>query len=339
MNKNMLRRVSLASVGLLATMGLAACGGSDEPKSSVADGDWDAVVEAAKEEGTVTLYSSQGAAQLEEFAAGFKEKYGITVEVVRDIDANLLPKLDAEIRTGSPSVDVVVNSTESAVEGYSESGAFVKPIAPVFDEVDVMRGDHHFDVDATVITFAWNTEAYDGTLESYEDLLDPALKGKIGVPEPTVPAFVDFYLYLEELYGEDFSAKLAEQEPQVYPGALPAAQALSSGEIAAAIYVEPQIDEQAAGAPVDWGFEDKQWSAMFYGAIVADSPSPNAAQLLVDYMLSVEGQSKIARKAASIRPDVPGTVATTDTVHRLDTDKITAEVVQEYQAKWNDLFR
>ena len=338
MNNKLIKRLSLATAAIVASVGLAACG-SDEPKGELADGDWDAVVEAAKEEGSVTLYSSQGAAQLEDFAAGFKEKYGITVEIVRDIDANLLPKFDAELLTGKPSADVIIQSTEGSAQQYSDNGDFAEPIAPVFDELDVMRNDYYFDVDATVITFAWNTEQYSGTIENYEDLLDPALKGKIGVPEPTVPAFVDFYLYLEGLYGEDFSAKLAAQNPQVYPGALPAAQALSSGEIAAAVYVEPQIDEKEAGAPVEWGFEEEQWSAVFYGAIVAEAPHPNAAQLLVDYMLSVEGQSKIARKAASVRPDVPGTVATLDTVHRLDLTKITPEVVSEYQAKWNQLFR
>lgn len=338
MKKNLLTRIALATTTAVAMVGLAACG-SDEPSSTLSEGDWDSVVAAAKDEGTVTIYSSQGVAQLEDFAAGFKEKYGITVEIVRDLDSNLIPKLDAEVRTGKPSVDVVVTSTESVMKQYSEDGTFAEPIAPVFDEVDVMRGDNYFDVDATVITFAWNTDQYGKTVENYEDLLDPALKGKIGVPEPTVPAFVDFYLYLEELYGEDFSEKLAAQEPKIYPGALPAAQALSSGEIAAAVYVEPQTDAKAAGAPVDWGFEDKQWSAMFYGGLVEEASHPNAGQLLIDYMLSVEGQSKIARNAASIRPDVPDTVATTDTVHRLDLEEITPEVIAEYQAKWDGLFR
>ncbi|MEG9224677.1 extracellular solute-binding protein [Aeromicrobium sp. Sec7.5] len=338
MKKNLLTRIALATTTAVAMVGLAACG-SDEPSSTLSEGDWDSVVAAAEDEGTVTIYSSQGVAQLEDFAAGFKEKYGITVEIVRDLDSNLLPKLDAEVRTGQPSVDVVVTSTESVMQQYSEDGTFAEPVAPVFDEVDVMRGENYFDVDATVITFAWNTDQYGSTVENYEDLLDPELKGKIGVPEPTVPAFVDFYLYLEDLYGEDFSEKLAAQEPKIYPGALPAAQALSSGEIAAAVYVEPQVDAKEAGAPVDWGFEDKQWSAVFYGGVVAEAPHPNAGQLLVDYMLSVEGQSKIARNAAAIRPDVPGTVATTDTVHRLDLTEITPEVIAEYQAKWNDLFR
>lgn len=340
MRIKLFKQIAAGAVAAVAVATLGACGGgSESPSSKPADGDWSSVVAAAKKEGSVTIYSSQGAAQLQDFAEGFKKKYGITVNVVRDIDANILPKLDAETRSGKPSVDVLVTSTESAAKKFDDTGTYAKPLAPSLKDIDVMRGKDYFDVDATVITFAWNTEKYSGTIKSYEDLLDPALKGKIGVPEPTVPAFVDFYLYLEDLYGKDFSAKLGAQDPQVYPGALPAAQALSSGEIAAAIYVEPQVDEKAAGAPVAWGFEKKQWSAMFYGGVMAKAPRPNAAQLLVDYMMSAEGQAKIARKAASVRPDVPGTVGTTATVHRLDPSKVTPEVVAAYQAKWNKLFR
>ncbi|MFC6466790.1 extracellular solute-binding protein [Gordonia humi] len=338
MKMNLSKRLSLAAVALATTVGLAACG-SDEPAGELATGGWDEVVAAAKNEGTVTIYSSQGATQVDDLAAGFQDKYGVKVEVVRDIDANLLPKIDAELRTGKPAADVLVQSTESAVKKYSEDGVLAEPVAPSLKDIDVMRDDNYFDVDATVITFAWNTDQFHGKLNNYQDLLNKDLKGKIGVPEPTVAAFVDFYLYLEDLYGDDFSAKLAAQDPKIYPGALPAAQALSSGEIAAAAYVEPQADEKKAGAPVDWGFEKEQWSAMFYGSMLKGSAHPNAAQLLTDYMMSAEGQQRIARKAASARPDIPGTVATLDTVHRMDTTKITPEVIADYQAKWNKLFR
>ncbi len=54
-------------------------------------GDADALellVAAAKEEGSVTLYSIQALDPLNELAAAFKEKYGIEVTVVRGVDAD-----------------------------------------------------------------------------------------------------------------------------------------------------------------------------------------------------------------------------------------------------------
>ena len=332
-------RRSLAVLSVLSLLGLAAACGSDDPESTLATGGWDAIVEAAKKEGSVTIYSSQGQTQLDDFAAAFEKEYGIKVEVVRGIDPELQPKIEAEKQTGKAVADVYVSSLRPTQETFADQGYYVAPEGPTFDEVDVMQGDEIFDVDATVLTFAWNTDLYPGKVESYADLLDPAFKGKLGVPEPTSATFVDYYNYVTSLHGEDFLEKLAAQKPQIYPGALPAAEALSSGEIAGAIFVEPQVDQQKAGAPVDFGFEKEKWAAVFYGGILADAPHPNAAQLLADFMLTEAGQEAIARKAASVRPDVPGTFGTLDTVRRIDYAALTPEAVAEFQKKWNKLFR
>jgi iron(III) transport system substrate-binding protein len=332
-------RTTLAALSAFSLLGLAACG-SDEPDSALAEGGWDSIVTAAQEEGSVTIYSSQGQTQLDELGAAFKEEYGIDVEVVRAIDAELQPKIEAENQTGKQVADVYVSSQPSIQKAFAEQGYYAAPEGPTFDEVDAMTGgDEVFDIDATVLTFGWNTDKYPTGLTSHEGLLDPALKGKIGVPEPSVSTMVDYYQWLEGLYGEDFTEKLAAQDPKIYPSALPIAEALASGEIAAAMFTEPLIDQQAAGAPVDFGLEESPWAAVFYGGIVADGPHPNAAQLLSDFMLTEEGQAAIARKAASIRPDVPDTFGTLDTVRRIDYDALTPEVVTEFQTKWNSLFR
>lgn len=331
-------KAALAALSVLSLLGLAACG-SDEPDSALAEGGWEDIVAAAKDEGSVTIYSSQGQTQLDELGAAFKDEYGIDVEVVRGIDPELQPKIEAEKQTGKAVADIYISSLRPTQEAFAEQGYYTAPEGTTFDELDVMQGDEIFDVDATVLTFAWNTDIYSGKVDSYEDLLDPAFKGKIGVPEPTSATFVDFYLYLESLHGEEFVEKLAAQEPKIYPGALPAAEALSSGEIGAAVYVEPQVDQQEAGAPVDFGFEPERWAAVFYGGILADAPHPNAAQLLADFMLTEKGQEAIARKAASVRENVPGTFGTLDSVRRIDYSALTEDVVTDYQKKWNSLFR
>ena len=78
-------------------------------------------------------------------------------------------------------------------------------------------------------------------LTDYPDLLDPSLAGgKIGVPDPAIgPALVDFYLWLEEKFGEEFVADLAAQEPRIYPSSLPIGEALQSGEISAGAFAAP----------------------------------------------------------------------------------------------------
>ena len=87
------------------------------------------------------------------------------------------------------------------------------------------------------------------------------------------------------------------------------AEALSSGEISAATFVQPQVDEKEAGAPVEWGLANPAWGARFQGTLLKSGPHPNAAQVLADFMITKDGQAAIARKNAAVLPDVPGAVA------------------------------
>ena len=189
--------------------------------------------------------------------------------------------------------------------------------------------------------YGWNTDRYPDGLEGYEGLLDPALAGgNIGVIDVhTSTVLVDFYQYLEAQVGPDFLTELAAQEPKIYPSGLPMAQALTSGEIAAAVYTVPLVDEMEAGAPVDFGLPDEPWGARFNTVVLKDSPHPYAAQVLADFMISQEGQVALARKAASVLPGTPGAVTTVDKVAEQDLTKLTPEVVAAYQAEWDGLFK
>jgi iron(III) transport system substrate-binding protein len=329
---------------------LAACGGGDgDDDGGGAAGSSDcsgSLEDAAAEDGEVTIYSSQGLDQLNDLADRFEKKYpDVSVEVVRGTDTDLSPRVEAEHQTGKGSADIFVTASQGWVEGYADQGWFVEPTGPNFESsgYDADTYVHEggpFEVSAAILTFGWNTEQFPDGIDDYPDLLDPELKGgKIGVPEPGAQSFVDFYLYLEENYGEDFVEDLAAQEPRIYPSSLPMAEALSSGELAAATFVQVLVDEKEAGAPVDSGLAEQAWGARFFGLILETAPNPCAAQLLADFLITTEGQEAIARKAASVLPDIEGAVATVDQVREQDLDVLTPEFVAEYQQKWNELFR
>jgi iron(III) transport system substrate-binding protein len=308
---------------------------------------WDQIVTKAKGEGKVTIYSSQGLDQLNDLAAKFKDKYGITLEVVRGIDSELIPKVDAEAKTGSRVADVFAFASAQWGVDNAAKGVFVAPSGPAFndpayDKASLVSADGTvFTSTAAVFAFGWNTDRYSAGLKGYADLLNPSLAGgKVGVIDVhTSPVLVDFYQYLEAQNGPDFLPKLAAQKPKVYPSALPIAQALTSGEIAAAVYNGPLVDEKAKGAPVDFGLPDKAWGARFNTVILKDSPHPNAAQVLADFIITKEGQAALARNAASVLPGVPGAVTTVDKVAKQDLSKLTPDVVAAYQAKWDSMFK
>ena len=92
MNARRLSRGVSVLVSLALVVTLAACGGDDDDGAATpapAEGDdFNAVVDAATDEGTVTIYSTQGLDQLNDLATRFEAEYpGIDVEVVRGTDA------------------------------------------------------------------------------------------------------------------------------------------------------------------------------------------------------------------------------------------------------------
>jgi iron(III) transport system substrate-binding protein len=341
------RRATLVGLAAVLPIVLAACGGtsstSSAPKADLAAQSWDAVTAGAKQEGAVTIYSSQGLDQLNDVKAKFEAKYpGITVTVVRAIEGDLQPKVEAEFSTGRAVADVMISASDPWLAAKDAAGFFSPLVMPALDQPAYDKATNlagkNFVVDGAVLTFGWNTKLHPAPIKNYPDLLDPSLKGKIGVVKPSAVPFVDFYLYLEKNYGADFVTKLAAQNPQIYPSSLPMAQALTSGEISAATFVQPLVDEKAAGAPVDWGLADPAWGSFFKGVVLAKAPHPQAGQLLADFLITPEGQAAIARKAASVLPDVPGAVGTTKTIAKQDLTALTPEKVRAFQTNWDKQF-
>jgi iron(III) transport system substrate-binding protein len=307
------------------------------------------LVAAATEEGQVTIYSSQGLDALEQMASNFEAKYpGIDVEVVRGIDSDLAPKVEAENQTGQGIADVYVNASLSWVVDHAEQGWFLPVEGPeltgqgAYDAEQYVHDGNYFEVGAAVLTFAWNTELYEAGVTDYPDLLDPALQGQMGVIEPTAPSIVDFYLWLEETYGEEYVEQLAALEPRIYPSSLPIGEALAAGEIAATPYAAPQTLVPLAdqGAPVEFGIGPQgAWGARFFGVVLTSAPNPNAGQLLANYMVTAEAQEVLQATGGSVLPDIPGTLITNAETREQDLSKLTPEAVAAYQEKWNGLFR
>lgn len=311
------------------------------------NGDWDAIVAAAQAEGEVTVYSAQALDNLNNVAAAFEDEYGIKVNVFRGIDSDIQAKIQAERDSNSPIADVVIQATQGWSDEKQAEGWFMPVELPAWEnpdynsEMNINATKDVFVCNAAVLTFGWNTELWPDGLTDYTDLLNPELGGgQIGVIEPAVASIVDFWFYLEDNYGTEFIEQLAAQKPKIYPSSLPMGEALISGEVAAGSFVQVQDDFKADGAPVDSGFAPKVWGAIFQTSVLSNSPNPNAAQLLSNFILTPEGQELIAFRASSSLPNIEGTTSvTTDEVQRQDPSRLDADSVAAYQERWSALFQ
>src|SRR5215218_1994796 len=311
---------------------------------SAASAEWEGVVAKAEEEGKVTFYTAQGLDQANQVKAAFEKAYPeITVDVIRDISSNLIPKIEAERQTGNGIADVYVSADTAWWATTAKDGHIIPMTGPAFDDpaydrAELVHDDTYFEVSAVVFGYGWNTDKVPDGLASMEDVLDPKFQGKVGIVEPSLEALVDFYKYLEETYGKDFVTKLAAQEPRIYPGAGPLREALAAGEVDVSTYSSPMTDMTATGAPVAWEIPETAWGARFFGGIVDSAPHPNAAQLFANFLVTRDGQvANVFNESVAVLPDIPGTGAEITAIRRAPS--YTPEEVTAYQDEWRKLFQ
>jgi iron(III) transport system substrate-binding protein len=311
-------------------------GGSDE---------WAAIVEAAEEEGRVTLYTThlepQQVALREVFEAAYPD---IELEISRIVTpAEMASALDSERTSGAAGGDVAIMTDTATPARYAEEEQLLAPSGPnreAWADLDAFVDGKYFVANYTVNGIAWNTDQVDEPLASYEDLLRPELAGGLIaiVDAATAPVLTDYWAFVEDNAPDGFLEDLAAQEPVVYPSVAPIAQALIAGEVAVAMYSTPDIlAEQANGAPVDFAVTDPTWGPPFVTFAPAWSKHPNAALVLMDVLMSEEGQAAIASNGSPARPGVEG-FTTVDRVTPVNPDRATPQHSESYLPRWNELF-
>jgi iron(III) transport system substrate-binding protein len=158
-----------------------------------------------------------------------------------------------------------------------------------------------------ILAYNKNLTSEKAAPRDWPDLLRPEWKEKIGLEEEEF----EWYGTLVEYWGKEKTAKfmkaLAAQKPQLRRGHTLLAQLLAAGEFPLAIVFPYQIEQlRAKGAPVAWVRSTDPIVTSINGvALSAKARRPNAAKLLVDFILSVEGQTALRdRFRVPVRPGV-----------------------------------
>jgi iron(III) transport system substrate-binding protein len=131
------------------------------------------------------------------------------------------------------------------------------------------------------------------TANSWDDVLDPSVNGKIGM-RPNVDTMLAGHLqYFEGKNGPDFPPRVAAQNPKLDPSVIPVTLAVGSGEIGVAIMSARATikDLQDQGPSIDYWLPENSCAGGFYAAILKKSKRQEAAQAVLDYFMSPEGQA------------------------------------------------
>ncbi len=253
------------------------------------------LVEGAKKEGGVTLYSSATQEDLKVQLGEFEKKYGVKVTVWRGDSEGIAQRAITERRGGKDSVDVAETSGGN-LEAMFREDVLIPVTSPVQAEI-IPRGiPSHRAYTANrlqVQPIGYNTNLIKKAdlPKTWEDLADPKWKGKMGIDMDDGDWFGTVVTIMGEQKGMDVFRKIALNGMSMRKGHTLLANLTASGEVpvSLAIYEYKFAQMKLAGAPVDFHYLDPMVVHPVGIGIAKRAPHPNAAALFFDFILT-DGQ-------------------------------------------------
>lgn len=277
-------------------------------ETASAQENWDAIVAAARTEGTVTLYSGQvGVSHLDDILSAFTEEYGIPVQKLELRGSELFERMRLEVATGRPTADVSLAGGSSTLEAMG----VLQPHGDVPNAKGLADGFKGNDLRLPVFSQGMGIVVNAGVPEaerpkSWADLADPKWKGKILADDfRAVGGGSLFYAVTYDKFGESYQKALAENKPVFSREIRESPRRVARGEYplyAPFILPDTLLNE---GLPIAVVIPTEGVVyANFDLGLVKDAPHPNAARLLINFFLSDEAQLIYA--SSGRRPTVAG---------------------------------
>ena len=296
------------------------------------------LIDGAKKEGAVTLYSSAVVADSSAIIDAFTKKYGVPVRLWRGSSEDILRRAVTEARGGRYDVDVA-ETAGTEMEGLDRERLLAEISSPVFAElVPQAVVPHRGWVTDRLSIF---TAAYNTTLihpadvpKSYEDLADPKWKGKLGLEADDA----NWFMAIADQMGEAkalalFRKIVATNGMSLRKGHTLLSNLVVAGEVPLALtvygYRIPELKRRSA--PID-GVVLPPGLALPTGiAAFNKAPHPNAALLFMDFYLT-DGERILAER---------GNVPTNRTVQELPPGLTFVNVAQflDQEDRWTKLFK
>ena len=274
------------------------------------------LIEAAKKEGRVVWYTTQIVDQFVRPAIeAFDRKYGIKVDYVRSGTPDMVLRVTNEAKANAGQGDVVDGTSTSVA--LKREGLLMKYIPDSELSKEFIDKDGYWIANNLyVMTPGFNTSLVPPGNEpkTLDDLLDPKWKGKIGWTVPPAnmlaPQFVGLVLTeMGEEKGKAWLRRLAAQNLNGH--SVSGRQMLDlviAGEfpVALQIFNNHAVISAARGAPSGWIPMQPGLGLLSVASITKLAPHPNAAKLLMEFLVSEDGQKLMAASGElPVHPRVP----------------------------------
>jgi len=286
--------LTLVVIFLLAPFGYVLAESDEQHTAQLIDG--------AKNEGKLLWYVTFNVPDANAIMLGFNKKYPfIKTDIYRAGSQAMVNKVLTEALVGRYVYDVIDNDILEGLT-FKQKGIFGKYLSP--QRRFYLTGDkdpegYWTGIYANKVVLAYNTRLISSQKvpTTYQDLLDPKWKGKMGMD---TKAYYEFAVWLSIMGGGEkglnYMKKLSEQDIQFRTGRTLIGSLVAAGEMSIGLALYNHIVEQMKekGAPVEWLALEPVIDKTHPLGVSARAPHPNAARLFVDYVLSREGQEIIA---------------------------------------------
>jgi ABC-type Fe3+ transport system substrate-binding protein len=266
-----------------------------------------ALIAAARQEGAVVWYSGMIINQIvRPMVDAFESRYpGIKVQYSRASGNDNALKIINEARARRPQADMVDGT--SALSPLIDAG-----LVAVFRPAEAARYPDDRKDPAGLWTspnIYYYTAAYNTNLvaaaeapQTYDDLLNPKWRGKMAwtydLTAGGPPGFIHNILTVKDQEkGMAYLRDFAKQEPVVIPGAQRVVlDKVIAGEYPIALMTLSYHStiSAAQGAPIQWLKMSPMIETPNTVSVLKNAPHPNAARLLIEFLLSRQGQEIMA---------------------------------------------
>ena len=320
----MWQRIRYWLVWMVATVVLVGCAGGAQQPAAPAQTEKEAaqpaaeqasgaitpeLIEAAKKEGTVVLYTgAHTRSQFTGLIERFEKTYGIKVEGTRKPTGDIMAMVAAEQEAGNVRADVIGVADLASLAVLRSKGLLAKfqpaNAGDIYEVLQIPEGDA-VPFTMLLLGIAYNTKEVTGDKvpKSWQQLADTDWGGRVAHGNPaTSGTAAGFVQTVVSLVGWDFYKKLGANGILLQDSSTAVAQMVVTGE---ALIALPGVESRVAplnrkGEPIAMSYpEEGVPMNAYYLAVSAQAPHPNAARLLVAFHLAEETQRYLVEELSS----------------------------------------
>lgn len=268
--------------------------------------------EAAKKEKPITVYTAHyNTEEAQNLCQGFEKKYpDLKCNFVRTTAQVAYQRFQQDTQANAP-VASIFSSTDVGHYVDLKKRGLLAPYTPknAGNMVDSLKSyndkeGNYWVTAAALMLLTYNTSMVSekDAPKNWTDLLDPKWKGKVSIGHPGFSGYVGTWVVLmNKLYGWDYFTKLEKNQPQIGRSVNDTVTMLNSKERAVAAGPEATtLLSRDKGNPLAVVYPtDGALLMVSPSGIPKNAPSPNAAKLYMEYLLSREA-AEIQVKAHSL---------------------------------------